>query len=683
MRHWWVRASLLLLAACDPEETKAEDLDADGFAEPTDCDDHDASVHPEAAEICNGADDDCDGMVDDAVPDTFEDVDGDGYGDLERPVACGAGVELPTDCDDADAAVHPGVTDRPHDGIDADCDGDDTRLDCETRSVQVGDLVLEGPDAAAQLDTFCASYDTVTGSVIVRDTPLEVLVLDCLCEVGDLTIESNAALVQVVWEEAPLPATIGGSLIVTDAPLLEVVEGVDSIGGDLVVSDAPKLDLLGLDEVGGDLRWAGGGVLDEVAISHVGVRSVGGSVALGPLPPGLRLYLDLESIGGDLGVRGSSPLPDSVISGGIELEELQTVGGAFVVEDCTDTDVVATALEEVGGDLVLSDSAGLWLDLPEVGTFDVGGDLVIEDLAGTTELALPAGTVGGDLEVRENPDLVEVQLDLSSVGGDFVVEGNPALVSVRNPYDPQGGHVVTLGGSLIVRDSGAGVLDLGPFAGTVPGSVVIAGASLESGSVSHITAIDGDLELTSSGWSPTFASDLTSVGGDLTLYDAHPVSLGNLATVGGDLWVEDSQLEALVLDVLVEVGGVLALSDDDLLLSASFGALSQVNVVHIEGNDRLASMPDLPSLVSAGQIEVTGNDTLTSLTGLDALQTVTGRLSISYNPVLADLDAPLGTLQSVGALSLLYNPALSAEEIAAFIEAIPSLGPVTDIGNGS
>ena len=50
-----------------------------------DCDDSDAGVFPTAEEQCNGIDDDCDGQVDEDVTSAglswFEDADGDGYGD--------------------------------------------------------------------------------------------------------------------------------------------------------------------------------------------------------------------------------------------------------------------------------------------------------------------------------------------------------------------------------------------------------------------------------------------------------------------------------------------------------------------------------------------------------------------------------------------------------------------------
>ncbi|MBZ0253351.1 MAG: putative metal-binding motif-containing protein, partial [Candidatus Methylomirabilis sp.] len=66
--------------ACDPCPNLAGgDFDDDGFLVcEDDCDDDDPSVHPGAAERCNGADDDCDGSVDE------------GFGD--KDAACEAGV---------------------------------------------------------------------------------------------------------------------------------------------------------------------------------------------------------------------------------------------------------------------------------------------------------------------------------------------------------------------------------------------------------------------------------------------------------------------------------------------------------------------------------------------------------------------------------------------------------------
>jgi len=94
------------------------DYDADGDGHDSDshkgldCDDTDSLVNPEAAEVCDEADNDCDGSVDEDVLITFwTDSDGDGYGDLAAPVtACvqppGASTTS-DDCDDSDATTHP------------------------------------------------------------------------------------------------------------------------------------------------------------------------------------------------------------------------------------------------------------------------------------------------------------------------------------------------------------------------------------------------------------------------------------------------------------------------------------------------------------------------------------------------------------------------------------------------
>jgi hypothetical protein len=65
-----------------------------------DCDDNNSSVHPGAAEMCNGIDDDCDGQTDEGCT-ACVDNDSDGYG-----VNCSAG----TDCDDNNSAIHAPVS---------------------------------------------------------------------------------------------------------------------------------------------------------------------------------------------------------------------------------------------------------------------------------------------------------------------------------------------------------------------------------------------------------------------------------------------------------------------------------------------------------------------------------------------------------------------------------------------
>ncbi|MEQ1567791.1 MAG: putative metal-binding motif-containing protein [Myxococcota bacterium] len=106
-----------------------EDLDGDGVSAPSDCDDADSAVYPGATEVCDGADQDCDGTVDEDAADalTFTlDADHDGYGvDADPVTGCAPPpdhVAAAGDCDDSDASVFPGAS-EVCDGADQDCDG--------------------------------------------------------------------------------------------------------------------------------------------------------------------------------------------------------------------------------------------------------------------------------------------------------------------------------------------------------------------------------------------------------------------------------------------------------------------------------------------------------------------------------------------------------------------------------
>jgi predicted outer membrane repeat protein len=95
-----------------------------------DCDDSTATVHPEAQEVCDGADNDCDQEVDEGftLQQWFADADADGYGDPESDVweACEAPqgyVVNDTDCDDTDAEVNVEAEEVLCDGVDSNCDG--------------------------------------------------------------------------------------------------------------------------------------------------------------------------------------------------------------------------------------------------------------------------------------------------------------------------------------------------------------------------------------------------------------------------------------------------------------------------------------------------------------------------------------------------------------------------------
>ncbi|MCA9770925.1 MAG: FG-GAP repeat protein, partial [Myxococcales bacterium] len=103
------------------------DLDDDGWSDCLDCDDAVATTHPYAPEVCNGADDDCDGQVDEFVDDDSDGVcdEDDNCGDVPNPEQIdddGDGFGAACDCDDGNPDANPGEREA-FNGFDDDCDG--------------------------------------------------------------------------------------------------------------------------------------------------------------------------------------------------------------------------------------------------------------------------------------------------------------------------------------------------------------------------------------------------------------------------------------------------------------------------------------------------------------------------------------------------------------------------------
>lgn len=107
-----------------------------------DCNDADGAINPDATEVCDSVDNNCDGQTDEGVKSVFyADGDGDGYGNAADSVeACAAPtgyVSDKTDCADTDGAIHPTAAEAC-DSVDNDCNGavDDAEA-CDTSGIIV------------------------------------------------------------------------------------------------------------------------------------------------------------------------------------------------------------------------------------------------------------------------------------------------------------------------------------------------------------------------------------------------------------------------------------------------------------------------------------------------------------------------------------------------------------------
>ncbi len=115
-----------------------------------DCDDANASTYPEATELCDEQDNDCDGIVDENSSSLwYSDQDGDGYGDADvftELTDCdpsGSLVADASDCDDTDPLINPGASEYC-DGVDNDCDGDTDEADAIDAPTWYRDADLDG-----------------------------------------------------------------------------------------------------------------------------------------------------------------------------------------------------------------------------------------------------------------------------------------------------------------------------------------------------------------------------------------------------------------------------------------------------------------------------------------------------------------------------------------------------------
>ena len=156
---------------CDDNILLYLDADFDGYGGLTlaacgvllnnDCMDSDGAINPGASELCDNADQNCNGLIDEGLLLPFYlDADADGYGDINVMIeACSATagyVNDGTDCNDTDAQINPGMVEIADNNIDENCDG---QILTEMSEINIAVRVF--PNPATDKVTFELSHSDI------------------------------------------------------------------------------------------------------------------------------------------------------------------------------------------------------------------------------------------------------------------------------------------------------------------------------------------------------------------------------------------------------------------------------------------------------------------------------------------------------------------------------------------
>ena len=395
----------------------------------SDCDDSDAAVNPVATELCDGADNDCDGTVDEAdaadAATWFGDADGDGFGDVGTTVAaCSAPsgtVPDATDCDDSDPSTHPGA-DEYCDGHDDDCDGTTDEADAvdTTRFYEDADGDGYGNDGS-RTNTCALPAGYAVDNTDCDDTDAAINPgADELCDGADndcdgSTDEADAVDADTWYADADADSYGDASASTTacSQPTGFLADDTDCDDTDAAIN--PSADEI-CDGVDNDCN----GTVDGFDASDSIVYYEDG---------------DGDGYGDDGSWTQSCSLPTGYAEDNSDCDDTDaTVNPAAaetpqdgVDQDCDGSDAPFTVADLVSGDLVITeimqnpsavnDSYGEWFEVYN----DAGGTVDLEGLY-VHDLGSDAFTVSSSLLVDDLDFVVFGKSDDSSVNGGLSVD---------------------------------------------------------------------------------------------------------------------------------------------------------------------------------------------------------------------------------------------------------------------
>ncbi|MES2640663.1 MAG: MopE-related protein [Myxococcota bacterium] len=422
-----------------------------------DCSQFDGAVSPGGTEACNGRDDDCDSLVDEADPslvaDTwYADLDGDGHGDPAGATAVDCTVPVgygePDDCDDADANMHPDAEEGCFDGIDSDCDGIDRCTGTTTA------------DATAHFtDSFTFASSVAFVGDVDGDGVKDLAVAD-MAEgsfLGGIYLYSGADTGTFTQSDAMVSNTsVGTDVYGYGASWLLVVDDVNGDGIEDLWTGAPRESWVSSSSDGAAY------LLDGADLSQIAVISAaetGSSFGISAASLG-----DWDGDGDEDVMIGAPDAYVSGVYGGVYiLDAAQTANGAAVSTVATTRFYSSDGSIQPGGSVCdLGDTDG-------DGVNDLGLSSEYTD-SGYGIVLYTGGVVTGSVDVAGEPRLTGLAF-LSCGGGDGDGDGynDLAVATYDSSFGQHRAYLVPgpFSGSRPVRTAASAVLTGGGGYGTL------------------------------------------------------------------------------------------------------------------------------------------------------------------------------------------------------------------------
>jgi len=367
-------------------------------------------------------------------------------------------------------------------------------------------------------------------------------------------------------------------------------------------------------------------VLNDILINLTGLENltyISGNLEVGTFDinyvgnPSLNSLTGLEnldSIGGDFFIYANGALES--LSG---LESLASISGSLSITHNT------TLTSLAGLETLILIGGGILIGGPFV------GNVSLNSLTGLNNVT----SIGGNLQIKHNDALA----NLSGLDNLNTIGGNLWLYDVDNLSNLTGlENLASIGGSLIIG------YDYYGFGGN--------NSLVDLTGLDNLSSIEGDITIEGnpSLLSLTGLENLTSIGGNLKIGYYHCTMFGGLYR-----WGNPSLTSLTGLNNLSLIGGNLEIYCNDYLTSLS----GLAKLTSIEGDLIIGYYND-----NGVSILNAGNPSLNTLTGLEAVTSIGGYLSIIDNNNLTSLTG-LDNIAaaSIDSLFIYYNDALSTCEI--------------------